>query len=155
MDGTIIAAAITQVDPLGQLEVLLVVLWAMALGGIVGWERQLIAKPAGLRTHMLVAGAAALITGITIDLSLLSVAGDPTRGIHAIITGIGFLGAGAILQQRDINPSGLTTAATIMYTAVIGASVAGGFGLTATGATLIAILVLRLLGHGRQYTDAR
>jgi putative Mg2+ transporter-C (MgtC) family protein len=144
---------IEQVAVLEQLNIMVIVLWAMTLGGIVGWERQLGAKPAGLRTHMLVSGAAALLTSITVDLSLLSPTGDPTRGIHAIITGIGFLGAGAILQQRGLAPSGLTTAATIMYTAVIGTAVAGGFGLTATAATLLAIVVLRLFSWGRPHGE--
>jgi putative Mg2+ transporter-C (MgtC) family protein len=147
------AVGVEQAAVLEQLNVMVIVLWAMALGGIVGWERQLVAKPAGLRTHMLVAGSAALLTGITVDLALLSATGDPTRGIHAIITGIGFLGAGAILQQRNLNPSGLTTAATIMYTAVIGAAVAGGFGLAATAATLLAIFVLRVFSWGRPHGE--
>lgn len=149
----VVTMGFEQVPLVEQFNVMVAVLWAMALGGIVGWERQLVAKPAGLRTHMLVAGSAALLTGITVDLALLSATGDPTRGIHAIITGIGFLGAGAILQQRNLNPSGLTTAATIMYTAVIGAAVAGGFGLTATAATLLAIFVLRVFSWGRPHAE--
>lgn len=136
-----------------QLELLVLTLWAMALGGLLGLERQLLAKPAGLRTHMLVSGAACLLTGITAEMAAGTVAGDPTRGIHAIITGIGFLGAGAILQQRDLNPSGLTTAATVLYTAVLGAAVAVGYGLVATVATAAAIAVLRIFGRGRHSSD--
>jgi putative Mg2+ transporter-C (MgtC) family protein len=133
-----------------QAGLLLLVLWSMALGGVIGWERQLVAKPAGLRTHMLVAGAATLFTGVTSSMALLSATGDPSRGAHGLITGIGFLGAGAILQQRDLGPSGLTTAATIIYTAVVGTAVAAGFGLAASVATLMAIAVLRILGRGRR-----
>lgn len=133
-----------------QLELVGLTAWAMALGGLVGWERQLVSKPAGLRTHMLVAGAAALLTGVTADLSLLASNGDPTRGIHAIITGIGFIGGGTILRQRDEMPSGLTTAATVMYTAVLGAAVTVGYGLSASVATVLAILVLRVFGRGRR-----
>jgi putative Mg2+ transporter-C (MgtC) family protein len=132
-----------------QVQLLALTLWSMVLGGLMGLERQLLAKPAGLRTHILVAGAACLLTGVTAEMAAGSVAGDPTRGIHAIITGIGFLGAGAILQQRNINPSGLTTAATVLYTAVTGAVVAVGYGLVATVTTAVAIIVLRLLGRGR------
>lgn len=130
-----------------QLELMALTLWSMSLGGLLGLERQLLAKPAGLRTHILVAGAACLLTGVTAELAMGTTAGDPTRGIHAIITGIGFLGAGAILQQRNINPSGLTTAATVLYTAVTGAVVAVGYGLVATLTTGVAIVVLRLLGR--------
>lgn len=130
------------------------VLWATALGGLIGWERQLLAKPAGLRTHMLVAGAAALLTGITVELSQLSSIGDPTRGIHAIITGIGFLGAGAILRQSNLNPSGLTTAAGVLYTAVIGCAVAVGYGIVATFATMTAIAILQIFGRGRKKQNA-
>lgn len=133
-----------------QLELIGVMAWAMALGGLVGWERQLVAKPAGLRTHMLVAGAAALLSWVTADLSLLAANGDPTRGIHAIITGIGFIGGGTILRQRDEMPSGLTTAATVMYTAVLGSAVAVGYGISATAATVLAILVLRVFGWTRR-----
>jgi putative Mg2+ transporter-C (MgtC) family protein len=144
MDLTLTAAPL-----LAQLELLVLTLWSMVLGGLLGLERQLLAKPAGLRTHILVAGAACLLTGVTAELAMGAAAGDPTRGIHAIITGIGFLGAGAILQQRNINPSGLTTAATVLYTAVTGAVVAVGYGLVATVTTLVALGVLRVLGRGR------
>ena len=142
MNITIVAAPLAT-----QLELLALTLWSMGLGGLLGLERQLLAKPAGLRTHILVAGAACLLTGVTAELAMGAAAGDPTRGIHAIITGIGFLGAGAILQQRNINPSGLTTAATVLYTAVTGAVVAVGYGIVATFTTGVAIVVLRLLGR--------
>lgn len=140
----------TQAPIAAQLEVMLTVAWAMALGGLIGWERQKFDKPAGLRTHMLVAGAGALITGFTVELSLLSAVGDTTRGIHAVVTGIGFLGAGAILRQSNLNPSGLTTAAGVLYTTIVGCAVAVGYGLTATFATVLAILVLQVFGRGRR-----
>lgn len=142
--------AMSQIPIIEQLTLVGLVLWAIALGGLIGLERQLLAKPAGLRTHMLIAGAAALLTGVTADLSQLSAGGDPTRGIHAIITGIGFLGAGAILRQTNLNPSGLTTAAGVLYTAVIGCAVAVGYGLTATVSTFAAIAVLQVFGRGRK-----
>lgn len=124
--------------------------WAMVLGGMIGWEREKFSKPAGLRTHILVAAAAALITGVTVDITAGTAGGDPTRGIHAIITGIGFLGAGAILRQGNANPSGLTTAAGVLYTAAVGCAVAVGYGLTATVATVSAVAVLQLFGRGRR-----
>jgi putative Mg2+ transporter-C (MgtC) family protein len=140
----------TQVPVIDQLVLLAHVVWAMGLGALMGLERQLLRKPAGLRTHILVTGAAALITGVTVTVAQTVAVGDPTRGIHGILTGIGFIGAGAILQQGVGSPQGLTTAATIMYAAVIGAAVASGYGIAATLATLLGLGVLRLLGRGRR-----
>jgi len=140
----------TQVPLLDQLVLLAHVVWAMGLGAVMGWERQLQRKPAGLRTHILVTGAAALVTGVTVTVAQTVAVGDPTRGIHGILTGIGFIGAGAILQQGVGNPQGLTTAATIMYSAVVGAAVASGYGVTATLATLLGLGVLRILGRSRR-----
>jgi putative Mg2+ transporter-C (MgtC) family protein len=137
-----------------QLHITALVVWAMALGGVVGFERQRFSKPAGLRTHMLVAGAACLITAVTAELALLGPTGDPTRGIHAVVTGIGFLGGAAVVRQQDLNPSGLTTAATVLYTAIIGCAVAIGYGITATAATILALLTLQLLGRGRRNGDS-
>jgi len=136
-----------QVPLLDQLALLGSVVWAMTLGALMGWERQLLHKPAGLRTHILVAGAAALITGVTVTVAQTLAVGDPTRGIHGILTGIGFLGAGAIIREGVGHPQGLTTAATIMYSAVLGAAVASGYGIAATVATLLGLLVLRVLGR--------
>ena len=130
-----------------QAALLLQVLWAMALGALVGWERERYDKPAGLRTHMLVAAAGALIAGISSELVLEAGFGDPTRGIHAIVTGIGFLGAGAILRPRKGPVGGLTTAATVFFTACLGVAVASGFGLAATVATVAAVLVLQYAGR--------
>jgi putative Mg2+ transporter-C (MgtC) family protein len=143
-----------QVPVTDQLLLLAHVAWAMVLGALMGWERQLLHKPAGLRTHILVAGASALITGVTVTVAQTVAVGDPTRGIHGILTGIGFLGAGAIIQQGVGGPSGLTTAATIMYSAVIGAAVAAGYGVTATVATVIGLMVLRFLGRFGRNTVA-
>jgi putative Mg2+ transporter-C (MgtC) family protein len=143
----------TQVPLLDQLVLLAHVVWAMGLGAGMGWERQLVHKPAGLRTHILVTGAAALVTGVTVAVSQTVAVGDPTRGIHGILTRIGFLGAGAIIREGVGHPQGLTTAATIMYAAVIGAAVASGYGVAATVATVLGLAVLRLLGRsGRSAT---
>ena len=136
-----------QVPLIDQLILLSSVVWAMVLGALMGWERQLLNKPAGLRTHILVTGAAALITGVTVTVAQTVAVGDPTRGIHGILTGIGFLGAGAIIREGLGHTQGITTAATIMYSAVIGAAVAAGYGIAATVATLLALVVLRFLGR--------
>lgn len=138
-----------------QLRIVLVVLVAVVLGAFTGIERRKADKPAGTRTHALVAGAAALTTAVSISAVESFGSGDPTRGIHAVITGIGFLGAGAILHPRTgaQSPTGLTTAASIFYTACVGVAVASGFMLTATLATLLSFALLRLVGMWRHRRD--
>ena len=89
-----------------QLQILGEIVLAMVLGGIIGFEREAADKPAGLRTHMLVAGSAAMLTGLGgvmvtqlgIDQSVINA--DPIRIIEAVITGITFLGAGTIIRHR-------------------------------------------------------
>lgn len=114
---------------------------AMILGGILGYERELKAKSAGVRTHMLVAvGAALFVVG---PLQSGMPLGDMSRVLQGIVQGIGFLGAGAIIvrtSQKQIE--GLTTAANIWVTAGIG--VVAGLGLEAT-AVLATIMVLVIL----------
>ncbi|HET8781735.1 MAG TPA: MgtC/SapB family protein [Pyrinomonadaceae bacterium] len=132
----------------GQLErVLLRLISATLLGAIVGFEREKAGKPAGFRTHILVALGTAIVvlacSGSQMDLDGLS------RVIQGIVTGIGFIGAGSILklsEERDIQ--GLTTAAGLWMTAAIG--IACGLGtiglaLIATVLTLIVLGVLRVI----------
>ena len=134
-----------------QLEILGQVTLAMILGAVLGLDREFSRKPAGLRTHMLVAGAAALI----VKLSAISVIYfqelltrdilqlDPTRIFVAVVTGISFLGAGTIIRQgsgRRIE--GLTTAASLLFCAVIGMGIAYSQYLLSVGATVIAVIVL-------------
>jgi putative Mg2+ transporter-C (MgtC) family protein len=129
------------------------VLVATVLGALVGTERRRAEKPAGTRTHALVAASAALVTSVSARLSLEFDAGDPTRGVHAVITGIGFLGAGAIMQPRKGRGlQGLTTAASVFYTAALGVAVAAGFVFAAAASTALSLLVLRL-PLGRQSGD--
>lgn len=130
-----------------QLRLTVIVIWAMVLGGLVGIERERASKASGIRTHMLVAGASAVVVYISAQVTATS-GGDASRGIHGVITGIGFLGAGAIMQHSKRGViSGLTTAASIFYTAAIGTAVAAGYGIAATGGTILAIVVLYGLGH--------
>lgn len=98
------------------------ILLAALLGGIIGWEREKRGRPAGIRTHVLVATAAALFTaiGIAFDPS------DPLRVAANVVTGIGFLGAGMIIRDRG-GVHGLTTAASIWGVAALGTAVALGF----------------------------
>ncbi|HEX8746766.1 MAG TPA: MgtC/SapB family protein [Pyrinomonadaceae bacterium] len=126
---------------------------AMLLGGVIGVERELADKPAGFRTHMLVAGAAALLVGLgdalihRFDASGMgdNLRSDPIRIVEAIITGISFLGAGTIFRRTDQKEhvEGLTTAASILMSSAIGISVALRQFVMAVGVTLLALLTLR------------
>ena len=137
-----------------QLGVLLSTAYAMLLGGIVGFERELKNRPAGFRTHMLVAGAAALLVGLG-DLiadhfsaqhsdQILRI--DPIRLIEAVVTAVGFLGAGAIFRRAGGNSiAGLTTAASLLMVATIGIAAGLHAQMLALGATLFTLAVLVVL----------
>jgi putative Mg2+ transporter-C (MgtC) family protein len=127
-----------------QIRLTLLVLWSMLLGGLMGLERERLAKASGVRTHMLVAASSTIV--VYVSAQLAEVGGDQSRGIHGVITGIGFLGAGTIIQSKKGVVTGLTTAATIFHTAAIGVAVAVGYGLAATVGTVLAIAVLYGLG---------
>jgi putative Mg2+ transporter-C (MgtC) family protein len=125
-----------------SLDLLLRLLLAAALGAAIGLEREMRRKPAGLRTNILIAVGAALFT--TLSLTIAARGGTPDRIAAQIVTGIGFLGAGAILRSGR-NVHGMTTAATIWVNAAIGmAAGAGEFGMAAI-ATLVTLVVLVLL----------
>ena len=129
-------------EPRTVFEVFLRLVLAAALGGAIGLEREYRRKPAGLRTNMLIALGSALFAVLSIELG--AVAGSPDRVAAQVVTGIGFLGAGAILRSGG-NVRGLTTAATIWVNAAIGmAAGIGAYGV-ATGAAAITIAVLALL----------
>jgi putative Mg2+ transporter-C (MgtC) family protein len=138
-------------DPLVRL------LLATLLGGIIGWERFVDIKPAGLRTHTLVClGSAAFVLSSEQVLQKMGV--NPyhvTRVIQGVITGIGFLGAGTILQTRDGSVRGLTTAATIWLVSGIGIAVGLGDLRIAIVSTLIAIVVLRGFRWIEEWWDRR
>ena len=134
-----------------QLEIIGEVALAMLLGGVIGFEREMADKPAGFRTHMLVAGAAALLVGLgdamlrrfAMDTSV-NASSDPIRIVEAIVTGISFLGAGTIFRRdRSEQVEGLTTAASILLCAAVGISVALRQFVLAAGVTLLALVVLR------------
>lgn len=119
---------------------------AAICGAAIGAERERAFKPAGARTHTLIAAAAALIVGIGEAVQTVVGTGDPTRALHAVITGIGFIGAGVIYTRattQDIG--GITTAATILFTATIGVTVGLGAQVVGLGASVLALVVLRLL----------
>ena len=108
------------------------------LSSIVGFEREKQSKPAGLRTYMLVCLGSCLITIIS-----LSFENDPARIASGIITGIGFLGAGAIIAQGT-NVKGVTTAASLWVIAAVGLCVGVGEYLLAIATTALIYLILKL-----------
>jgi putative Mg2+ transporter-C (MgtC) family protein len=121
---------------------------AAALGGTIGIERELREREAGFRTHMLVSVGAALFTLVSAyawgDFAFSQAAGvtfDPTRIAAQIVTGIGFIGAGAIIRQ-GLSVRGLTTAATLWMVAAIGMACGAGFYWAAVIATAIALVGL-------------
>jgi putative Mg2+ transporter-C (MgtC) family protein len=115
---------------------------AAILGGIIGLERELKHRPAGLRTNMFICFGAAMFTVISLE---LGGANDATRIASQIIPGIGFIGAGSILRDKG-GVTGLTTAATIFVVASIGMACGGGLYLLAIFATVLLLLALLILG---------
>jgi putative Mg2+ transporter-C (MgtC) family protein len=127
--------------------VLAKLLLATVLGGAIGLEREMAGKPAGLRTNILICVGAALFTQLSVDIAQIGYAhdgrpfGDTTRIAAQIVSGIGFLGAGAILHGEGA-VVGLTTAATVWVVAAIGTAVGAGAFIDATGGTALIMLVL-------------
>lgn len=116
---------------------------AAILGSIIGWERDRAGKSAGPRTMALVCTSAAVIVAVGAVLDKASDFGDPTRALHAVITGIGFLGAGLIFTNSRSGIHGVTTAATVFATAAVGVAVGLGFQVAGAGLALIILTVLR------------
>ncbi|MFZ0684178.1 MAG: MgtC/SapB family protein [Terriglobales bacterium] len=119
-------------------------LLAAILGGIIGLERQLRHRPAGLRTNMFICFGAAMFT--VLSRQLAGVESDSARIAAQIIPGIGFIGAGSILHARA-TVQGLTTASTLFVVAGIGMAAGGGLYLIACWATVIILLSLVVLGR--------
>lgn len=147
-----------------QIEILAYVALAMLLGAIIGFERELENKPAGLRTHMLVAGAAALFVAMgtiivehfTRELDGNRIDSDPVRIMQAVVTGVSFLGAGTILRDRSRDRvEGLTTAASLLFAASIGVSVALKQPVLAVGGTILVLITLSVLGRLERKLDRR
>jgi len=124
---------------------------SIVLGGVVGWEREHAQKPAGIRTHALVSLGSCMFLLIATEGprlwqvthgSVLNFSVDPTRLAQGVVTGVGFLGAGAIMQS-GFSVHGLTTAATIWLVCAAGASVGSGLWQLGVAGTVFALLVLR------------
>jgi putative Mg2+ transporter-C (MgtC) family protein len=144
------------VPELHWFEILVRVGLAAALGGAVGLEREIREREAGLRTHMLVSVGAALFTLVSAyawsDFNFSTREGvtfDPTRIAAQIVSGIGFLGAGAIIRQ-GLSVRGLTTAATLWVVAAIGMASGAGYYVAAvltTALVLVSLWPVRILAH--------
>ncbi|HEY5660097.1 MAG TPA: MgtC/SapB family protein, partial [Gaiellaceae bacterium] len=127
-------------------EALLRLALAGALGGLIGLERELREREAGLRTHLLVAVGSALFT-IVSAYGFVTIRTDPTRIAAQIVTGIGFLGAGAIIRQGS-SIRGLTTAATLWVVAAVGLAAGAGYYSAALITTAIVLFALWPLRTG-------
>jgi putative Mg2+ transporter-C (MgtC) family protein len=124
---------------------LIAMLISTVLGTVVGWERQVGRKPAGLRTHVLVCLGSTMFVLLTKH-AVAEIGGpnlDPTRIIHGVITGVGFLGAGSIMRQEGW-VQGLTTAASIWMVAAIGVAVGVHAYVLAVIGTALALIVLEV-----------
>jgi putative Mg2+ transporter-C (MgtC) family protein len=137
-------------------EALLRLVLAAVLGGLIGAERELREREAGLRTHLLVALGSALFTIVGaygfdafLNTGASVVRADPTRIAAQIVTGIGFLGAGAIIRQ-GLSVRGLTTAATLWVVAAVGLAAGAGYysvAVITTAIVLIALYPLRIMAY--------
>jgi putative Mg2+ transporter-C (MgtC) family protein len=128
--------------------------FAAVLGGALGWQREWTGKAAGLRTHMLVAMGAALFVAAAQQAGIGT--DHLSRVIQGIVTGIGFVGGGAILklsEQRQIK--GLTTATAIWLSAGVGVAAGLGKELSAVLGTVLALLVLSALVRLEKWIDAK
>ncbi len=121
-----------------ETEVVLRLGIAMILGALVGLEREMDRITAGFRTHMLICLGATLFTIVSLDFPGTS---DPSRIAAGLVTGIGFLGAGAIFKAED-RIKGLTTAADLWVLSAIGIAVGIGYYLAAAVATILVVMIL-------------
>jgi putative Mg2+ transporter-C (MgtC) family protein len=124
-----------------ELELVLRLVGAALLGGLIGFERRKSGKPVGIRDLALIAAGAAIFTVV----SGAFPGADPSRIAAGIVTGVGFIGAGAILHRDSGGVRGLTTATSIWIAAGIGLAMGAGMYYIALSAAVIALLVLLLI----------
>ena len=139
---------------LSDLELIQRLLTAAFLGSILGFERELRHKSAGLRTNILIAIGSALFTLMSYEIAADTAGADPGRLAAQIVTGIGFLGAGAIMRT-NAGVHGLTTAATVWVNAAVGVAAGGGEYHLAYIATAITVAVLLVLQPLETMIDRR
>ena len=123
-----------------ELELVTRLIAAFALGGVLGYEREQVDKPAGLRTHILVSLGSCLFTILSMT---AFPGGDPARVASYIVAGIGFIGAGTIIQTKE-RVAGITTAASLWVTSSIGMALGAGCYILAIITTVIAYITLKL-----------
>jgi putative Mg2+ transporter-C (MgtC) family protein len=130
-----------------RLDLLVKLALAVFLGGIIGFEREVAGKPAGLRTNILICLGATLLMDLSTRIGVIDGhrVGDPARIAAQVVSGVGFLGAGTIMQSQGM-VTGLTSAATIWVVAAIGMTVGAGYYIEGVGAGLIVTFVLAGLG---------
>lgn len=151
-------------SPLDQLVILAQVVGAAVLAGFIGFEREVANKPAGGRTHMLLASAATLLVAVasafvgdaSTEIQGELLRADPLRVIEAIVAGVAFLGAGTIIRSRDTNQvEGLTTATSLLVVAAIGVAIALELYLLAVLTTVFTLLVLRAMERFEHFAAKR
>ncbi|MCB0376953.1 MAG: MgtC/SapB family protein [Bdellovibrionales bacterium] len=129
------------------------VVMALLLGGLIGYDREKKFKSAGIKTNILICIGATLYTTIGMMVSAgTSGVADPNRMAAQIVSGIGFLGAGAIIQGRG-NVMGMTTAAMIWVVAAVGFAVGAGYPFTAALFTLTVLVVMKLISPVYRYLE--
>ena len=137
-------------------EIALRLLLAMAFGMVLGLDREARDKPAGLRSHMLVSLAAATLTLMTFAIIDAAegfgetVRADPLRVIEAVVAGIAFLGAGAIIRGGG-DVTGITTGASMWVAGAVGIATGMGYYPLAVLTTILAFIVLYLIGKAERY----
>src|SRR5260370_15827101 len=136
---------------MGDVEKLLL---AALLGGLIGLEREVKHRPAGLRTNLFICVAVAMSTLLSDQLAGAHT-GDHTRIAAQIIPGIGFIGAGSIIHARGDLVTGITSAATLFVVASVGMAVGGGLYMIAVFATVLILGGLSLLGFLERFTNLK
>jgi putative Mg2+ transporter-C (MgtC) family protein len=133
---------------ISEVQIILRVLLGAVLGAVIGFERERDNQPAGLRTHMILVIGATLAMVLSVNLGYLfarpGTPADPARLAAQVISGIGFLGAGAILRY-GFNVKGLTTATSLWTMAIVGMAVGAGYYLIGVFTTALMLIVLGLL----------
>ena len=126
------------------LDITIKIFFSLLLGGLVGLEREIKHKPAGLRTNILICLGSTIIMIVSLNLSeIYGSIVDPSRIAAQVVTGIGFIGAGAIIRSRG-SVHGLTTAATIWVIAGIGLAIGNGYYSTALISTFVVMIILNI-----------
>jgi putative Mg2+ transporter-C (MgtC) family protein len=145
----------TPVDDPNLWQIILRLTAAAVIGLLLGLNRELKGKPAGLRTHALVSLGAALLALTSLHMPMGQNVGDPlSRVMQGVITGIGFLGAGVIIQGRSGNVKGLTTAAMVWVAAALGLACGAGYWVAVIATTILIFLVLMCEGLERPFRRA-